>query len=76
VVLVIQSGERAAHHRVPEIGRPLVCGDPAREGLPNAEVPGPPGDLVAERQWPTRAAADGKFACGRGRAGMKFDASG
>jgi len=50
VVLVIQSGERAPNHRVSEESGPLVGGDPAREGLPHAEVPRPPCDLVAERQ--------------------------
>jgi len=50
VVLVIESGERASNHRVPEVSGPLVRGDPAREGLPHAEVSGPPCDLVAERQ--------------------------
>ena len=76
VVVVIESRERSPDHAVAEVLWSIVGRDSARELLPDAEMPRPPRDLVAELQQSGRLSSDHPFSGGTCRVNMGIDAAG
>ena len=53
-MIVVETPEGAAHHGIAEMKRPFERRDATGEMLPDAEMTGPPGDLLPERHQTAR----------------------
>ena len=65
VVVMVEVGEGAAHHAVPEMVGTIVDRNATREVLPDAQMPSTPRDLVPRTEETRGLAGDGPFACWR-----------
>ncbi|PYM14144.1 MAG: hypothetical protein DMD81_18805, partial [Candidatus Rokuibacteriota bacterium] len=61
-MVVIQSSKGTTNHRIAKMPWTVVRHNPARERLPDPEVPRSPRDLIAQFQETARAPTDRNFA--------------
>jgi hypothetical protein len=74
-MIVIETLESAANHRVSEMQGPYERRDATGEMLPRAKVTGPPGHLFSQLQQPARHPRHGALACVSGRGHVQLYAS-